>query len=175
MKNTENKLKCGRKKYIILRQGILDTNTHQNKCRKGEKTLGFSSEVGIDLGTANVLVYIKGKGVVLNEPSVVAINRDTNEILEVGEEARKMLGRTPSNIIAVRPLTFPSSNRKAASFIPPRKEKRASPSSPPTRAAQCALNTSGMCNYIIDFIPIFLKISFCVKIFLFGRHFLWPP
>ena len=66
--------------------------------------MGFSSEVGIDLGTANVLVYIKGKGVVLNEPSVVAINRDTNEILEVGEEARKMLGRTPSNIIAVRPL-----------------------------------------------------------------------
>lgn len=66
--------------------------------------MGFSNEVGIDLGTANVLVYIKGKGVVLNEPSVVAINRDTNEILEVGEEARKMLGRTPNNIVAVRPL-----------------------------------------------------------------------
>jgi len=66
--------------------------------------LGFTDEVGIDLGTANVLVYIKGKGVVLNEPSVVAINRDTNEILAVGEEARQMLGRTPSNIIAVRPL-----------------------------------------------------------------------
>ena len=66
--------------------------------------MGFTDEVGIDLGTANVLVYIKGKGVVLNEPSVVAINRDTNEILAVGEEARQMLGRTPSNIIAVRPL-----------------------------------------------------------------------
>lgn len=66
--------------------------------------MGFSSEVGIDLGTANVLVYIKGKGVVLNEPSVVAINRDTNEIIAVGEEARKMLGRTPGNIVAVRPL-----------------------------------------------------------------------
>lgn len=66
--------------------------------------MGFSDEVGIDLGTANVLVYIKGKGVVLEEPSVVAINRDTNEILAVGEDARQMLGRTPSNIIAVRPL-----------------------------------------------------------------------
>lgn len=66
--------------------------------------MGFSEEVGIDLGTANVLVYIKGKGVVLDEPSVVAINRDTNEIVAVGEEARQMLGRTPSNIVAVRPL-----------------------------------------------------------------------
>ena len=66
--------------------------------------MGFSNEVGIDLGTANVLVYIKGKGVVLNEPSVVAINKDTNEILAVGEEARQMLGRTPGNIVAVRPL-----------------------------------------------------------------------
>ncbi|MDR2295590.1 MAG: rod shape-determining protein, partial [Clostridiales Family XIII bacterium] len=66
--------------------------------------MAFSGEVGIDLGTANVLVYIKGKGVVLNEPSVVAINRDTNEIVAVGEEARQMLGRTPANIVAVRPL-----------------------------------------------------------------------
>jgi rod shape-determining protein MreB len=56
------------------------------------------------LGTANVLVYIKGKGVVLNEPSVVAINRNNNEIMAVGEEARQMLGRTPANIVAVRPL-----------------------------------------------------------------------
>ncbi|MBR4410875.1 MAG: rod shape-determining protein MreB [Firmicutes bacterium] len=66
--------------------------------------MGFGMEVGIDLGTANVLVYIKGKGVVMNEPSVVALNKDTDEILAVGEEARQMLGRTPSNIIAVRPL-----------------------------------------------------------------------
>lgn len=66
--------------------------------------MGFSTEVGIDLGTANVLVYIKGKGVVLNEPSVVAINSDTNEILEVGEQARQMLGRTPANIVALKPL-----------------------------------------------------------------------
>ncbi|MDR1069149.1 MAG: rod shape-determining protein MreB [Clostridiales Family XIII bacterium] len=66
--------------------------------------MAFNDEVGIDLGTANVLVYVKGKGIVLNEPSVVAINEDTNEILAVGEEARKMLGRTPANIVAVRPL-----------------------------------------------------------------------
>lgn len=66
--------------------------------------MGFTDEVGIDLGTANVLVYIKGQGIVLNEPSVVAINKDTKEILAVGEEARQMLGRTPASIIAVRPL-----------------------------------------------------------------------
>ena len=64
----------------------------------------MASEVGIDLGTANVLVYIKNKGIVLNEPSVVAINKDTDDILAVGVEARQMLGRTPANIIAVRPL-----------------------------------------------------------------------
>ncbi len=66
--------------------------------------MAFTSEVGIDLGTANILIYIQGKGIVLNEPSVVAMNKDTNEILAVGEEARQMLGRTPNNIIAVRPL-----------------------------------------------------------------------
>jgi len=62
------------------------------------------SDIGIDLGTANVLVYVKGKGIILTEPSVVALNRDTDEILAVGEDARQMLGRTPANIIAVRPL-----------------------------------------------------------------------
>ncbi|HHU71003.1 MAG TPA: rod shape-determining protein [Clostridiales bacterium] len=62
------------------------------------------SDIGIDLGTASVLVYIKGKGVVLKEPSVVAFDRDTNKIKAIGEEARLMLGRTPGNIIAVRPL-----------------------------------------------------------------------
>ena len=66
--------------------------------------MGFVTEVGIDLGTANVLVYIKGKGIVLSEPSVVAINKDTDEILAVGEDARQMLGRTPANIVAIRPL-----------------------------------------------------------------------
>lgn len=62
------------------------------------------SDVGIDLGTASVLVYIKGKGIVLKEPSVVAIDQYTNKFLAVGEEARKMLGRTPGNIVAIRPL-----------------------------------------------------------------------
>lgn len=66
--------------------------------------MAFANEVGIDLGTANVLVNIKGKGIVLDEPSVVAINKDTGDILAVGEEARQMLGRTPGNIVAVRPL-----------------------------------------------------------------------
>lgn len=64
----------------------------------------LSSDIGIDLGTASVLVYIRGKGVVLKEPSVVAFDRDTNKIKAIGEEARLMLGRTPGNIVAVRPL-----------------------------------------------------------------------
>ena len=63
-----------------------------------------SVDIGIDLGTANILVFIKGKGIVLNEPSVVAIDKDKNKILAVGEEARQMIGRTPGNIVAIRPL-----------------------------------------------------------------------
>ena len=63
-----------------------------------------SSDIGIDLGTASILVYVKGKGVVLKEPSVVAYDRDTEQIMAIGEEARLMLGRTPGNIVAVRPL-----------------------------------------------------------------------
>lgn len=66
--------------------------------------MAFYEEVGIDLGTANVLIYVDGKGIVLQEPSVVAINRDTNEVLAVGSEARRMIGRTPGNISAIRPL-----------------------------------------------------------------------
>lgn len=66
--------------------------------------LGFGMDIGIDLGTASVLVYIKGKGIVLREPSVVAIDKNTNRLLAVGEEARRMLGRTPGNIVAIRPL-----------------------------------------------------------------------
>ena len=66
--------------------------------------MAIKDEVGIDLGTANVLVYIKGKGIVLNEPSVVAVEEESGDIIAVGEEARQMLGRTPGNIIAVRPL-----------------------------------------------------------------------
>ncbi len=64
----------------------------------------LSMDIGIDLGTASILVYIKGKGIVLKEPSVVAFDRDTNEIKAIGEEARKMIGRTPGNIVAIRPL-----------------------------------------------------------------------
>ena len=62
------------------------------------------ADIGIDLGTANVLVYVDGKGIVLEEPSVVAIEKNTNSVLAVGEEARKMIGRTPANIVAIRPL-----------------------------------------------------------------------
>ena len=63
-----------------------------------------SADIGIDLGTASILVYVKGKGVVLREPSVVAYDKDLEKIVEIGEEARLMLGRTPGNIIAIRPL-----------------------------------------------------------------------
>jgi rod shape-determining protein MreB len=66
--------------------------------------LGFGQDIGIDLGTATVLVYVKGRGIVLREPSVVAIDKNTNRLLAVGEEARRMLGRTPGNIVAIRPL-----------------------------------------------------------------------
>lgn len=65
---------------------------------------GFTKDMGIDLGTANTLVYMKGKGVILREPSVVAIDRYTKQVLSVGEEAKKMIGRTPGNIVAIRPL-----------------------------------------------------------------------
>ncbi|MBU3949135.1 MAG: rod shape-determining protein [Proteobacteria bacterium] len=73
-----------------------------------DKILGaFSSDLAIDLGTANTLIYVKGKGIVLNEPSVVAVNKDDNtksRVLAVGMEAKNMLGRTPGNIVAVRPM-----------------------------------------------------------------------
>ncbi len=64
----------------------------------------FSKDIGIDLGTANTLVYVKGKGIVINEPSVVAVNQRTKQILAIGNEARKMVGRTPPHIVATRPL-----------------------------------------------------------------------
>ena len=65
---------------------------------------GFGQDIAIDLGTATVIAYVKGKGIVLREPSVVAVNNITNEVLAVGGEARRMLGRTPGNIVATRPL-----------------------------------------------------------------------
>ncbi|HPN88077.1 MAG TPA: rod shape-determining protein, partial [Candidatus Omnitrophota bacterium] len=64
----------------------------------------FSNDMGIDLGTANTLVFVRGEGVVLCEPSVVAIEKETNRVLAVGEEAKRMLGKTPGNIIAIRPM-----------------------------------------------------------------------
>lgn len=64
----------------------------------------FSNDIGIDLGTATTLVYVKGEGVVLCEPSVVAMEKDTNRVVAVGDEAKKMLGRTPGNIVAIRPM-----------------------------------------------------------------------
>lgn len=64
----------------------------------------FGRDIGIDLGTANVLIFVRGKGIVLREPSVVAVEKETNRLLAVGEEARRMIGRTPDSIIAIRPL-----------------------------------------------------------------------
>src|SRR5919108_5843663 len=64
----------------------------------------FSNDMGIDLGTANTLVYVKNHGIVLREPSVVAIDRETRRVLAIGAEAKRMLGRTPASIVAVRPL-----------------------------------------------------------------------
>lgn len=65
----------------------------------------FQKEIGIDLGTANTLIYVKGRGIVINEPSIVAINTRTEQILAVGNEAKTMLGKTPTHIITTRPLT----------------------------------------------------------------------
>lgn len=64
----------------------------------------FSKDIGIDLGTANTLVYVKGKGIVINEPSVVAVNKKTGQVLAIGREAKKMVGKTPGHIVATRPL-----------------------------------------------------------------------
>ena len=64
----------------------------------------FGTSIGVDLGTASILIYVKNKGIVLNEPSVVAMNQLTHEIIAIGAAAKKMLGRTPNGIVAVRPL-----------------------------------------------------------------------
>lgn len=65
---------------------------------------GMSKDMGIDLGTSNTIIFVKGKGIVLSEPSVIAINRDNGKTLAVGEEAKEMIGRTPSNILTIRPM-----------------------------------------------------------------------
>ena len=64
----------------------------------------FSSDLAIDLGTANTLVYASGKGIIVNEPSIIAVNKLTNEVEAVGKEAKEMLGRTPGNIVAIKPM-----------------------------------------------------------------------
>ena len=64
----------------------------------------FSLDIGIDLGTANTLVYVRNRGILINEPSVVAIDRRTKKVLAIGSEAKEMVGRTPGNIVAIRPL-----------------------------------------------------------------------
>ena len=72
---------------------------------RGKKNMMFNAkDMGIDLGTANTLVYMREKGIIVNEPSVVAINTDTREVLAVGNEAKDMIGRTPGNIVAIRPM-----------------------------------------------------------------------
>ena len=89
---------------MLFGYGIIYNRRH----RIGSLNLGrgtrMARDIGIDLGTANVLIHVKGKGIVLNEPSVVALNTKTNEVLAVGEEAYLMVGRTPGNIRAIRPL-----------------------------------------------------------------------
>ena len=70
-----------------------------------DKLLGyFSNDIGIDLGTANTLIFVKGKGIVLTEPSIVAIDKTTNKVLAVGKEAKEMIGKTPEHIQVIRPL-----------------------------------------------------------------------
>ena len=64
----------------------------------------FNKDIGIDLGTANTLAFVKNKGITVNEPSVVAVNTDTKRVLALGDEAKQMIGRTPGNIVAIRPL-----------------------------------------------------------------------
>ena len=66
--------------------------------------MAAATDIGIDLGTASILVYAKGKGIVLKEPSVVAYDKDADKVKAIGEEARQMIGRTPGNIMAIRPL-----------------------------------------------------------------------
>lgn len=96
----------GTKGNIKTSQKLIYSKIIEVLKREGRMVLmfGFGQSIGIDLGTATILVYVKGKGIVLREPSVVAIDRNTGEALSVGQEARRMLGRTPGNIVAIRPL-----------------------------------------------------------------------
>src|SRR5262249_33706228 len=83
-----------------MARGLLVVGTMLSDCLLGL----FSSDLAIDLGTANTLVFVQGQGIVLNEPSIIAIRRNDNEVIAVGHEAKAMLGRTPENIRVLRPL-----------------------------------------------------------------------
>src|SRR3989441_13282175 len=87
-----------------MRQGWLQNAAARNKSRNDGFTGLLGRDMAVDLGTANTLVYVRGRGIVLNEPSVVAVNTVTGAILAVGAEAKRMIGRTPSHIRAIRPL-----------------------------------------------------------------------
>src|SRR5437660_3008839 len=89
---------------LLRRSTMAFPNGRKNKFMFNGLFGFLSSDIGIDLGTANTLVYVKDQGIVLREPSVVAVQSGTNKVLAVGDEAKRMLGRTPSNIVAVRPL-----------------------------------------------------------------------
>src|SRR5436853_1963363 len=82
----------------------MSSNGNQNQFSFRALCSMFSSDLAIDLGTANTLVFAKGKGIVVNEPSIIAVNKNTNEVEAVGKEAKEMLGRTPGNIVAVKPM-----------------------------------------------------------------------
>src|SRR5438309_3185405 len=82
----------------------MSSNGNQNQFSFRSLFSMFSSDLAIDLGTANTLVFAKGKGIVVNEPSIIAVNKNTNEVEAVGKEAKEMLGRTPGNIVAVKPM-----------------------------------------------------------------------
>jgi len=90
--------------FLIIVEYIYLNVYNYNDKKEVWVLFGFGQDIGIDLGTASVLIYVKGKGIVLREPSVVAIDKNSNAVMAVGEEARLMLGRTPGNIIAIRPL-----------------------------------------------------------------------
>jgi rod shape-determining protein MreB len=91
-------------KFSSLRINSPHKKVQGVKMSQGSRMSFIGRDMAVDLGTANTLVYVRGRGIVLNEPSVVAVNQDTGGILAVGIEAKKMIGRTPGNIVAIRPL-----------------------------------------------------------------------
>jgi len=109
----------------------------------------ISKDIGIDLGTANTLVYVKDKGIVINEPSVVAVNKNTGQILAIGKKAKNMVGKTPSHIVASRPLVdgvisdFEVSEKMLKYFIDKVHEDKFSLMSRPKSCYLCAIRSDG--------------------------------